>query len=94
MNEEYFVLGLENKEMDEIYYQKLFESYGFPTFSMKQIHKGSIINLSVIFKNEIKEEMKTLVLPGVGEYEITKSKERMEKYTEEKEKDHSFPFIK
>jgi hypothetical protein len=92
--EETFVLGLENRDENAIeYYSKLFSSYFFPVLSMRIVYKGIITNLAVRFKNDLKDE-NFLDLPGFGEFEITKSLDRMNEYTKEKEHDTSFAFIK
>ena len=93
--DEIIVLGLENIEKMEIgYYSKLFESYSFPVSSVRLLYKGVITNLAVIFKKQIKECEKKINLPGFGEFEITKSIERMKEFSKEKEFDNSFPFAK
>jgi nucleoid DNA-binding protein len=91
---EFYVLGFKNeKEYNQKYFEKMFESYGYSTESIKIIYQGSILNLRVDFKKKL-SNVNSIELSGIGEFEITKSKERMKEFTQEKEKDVSFPFIK
>ena len=91
---EWYVLGIENKEGNDVkFFSNLFASYGYQTDSLKIIHRGAFLNLLVKFKKELTNK-NSIDLPGYGEFEITKSIEKMKQLAELHEKDVSFEFNK